>query len=58
MAPSRLHAAALAGVSAFTLLATAAPAAAARPPAPAHDEQITFQDWSGPADWHRGDRAG
>ncbi|MET8083870.1 C39 family peptidase [Micromonospora sp. NPDC005197] len=58
MASSRLHAAALAGVSALTLLATAAPATAARPPAPTHDEQITFQDWSGPADWHRGSRDG
>ncbi|MGC4851963.1 C39 family peptidase [Micromonospora sp. DT4] len=58
MAPSRLHAAALAGVSALTLLATTAPAAAARPSAPAHDEQITFQDWSGPADWHHGRQAG
>ncbi|WP_422737824.1 C39 family peptidase [Micromonospora sp. WMMD729] len=58
MAPSRLHAAALAGVSALTLLATAAPAAAARPPAPTHDEQITFQDWTGPADWHHGSQAG
>ncbi|MCF0094620.1 C39 family peptidase [Micromonospora sp. MH99] len=58
MASSRLHAAALAGVSALTLLATATPAAAARPPAPTHDEQITFQDWSGPADWHRGSRDG
>ncbi|MFF0315363.1 C39 family peptidase [Micromonospora sp. NPDC005252] len=58
MASSRLHAAALAGVSALTLLATAAPATAARPPAPTHDEQIIFQDWSGPADWHRGSRDG
>ncbi|MEU8166197.1 C39 family peptidase [Micromonospora sp. NPDC049004] len=58
MASSRLHAAALAGVSALTLLATATPATAARPPAPTHDEQITFQDWSGPADWHRGSRDG
>ncbi|MDG4778618.1 C39 family peptidase [Micromonospora sp. WMMD961] len=58
MARSRLHAAALAGVTALTLLATAAPATAARPPAVGHDEQITFQDWSGPADWHRGHRSG
>ncbi|MFG1648843.1 C39 family peptidase [Micromonospora sp. NPDC049275] len=58
MASPRLHAAALAGVSALTLLATAAPATAARPPSPAHDEQITFQDWSGPADWHRGSQDG
>ncbi|MEV7329652.1 C39 family peptidase [Micromonospora sp. NPDC093244] len=58
MARSRLHAAALAGVTALTLLATAAPATAARPPAVVHDEQITFQDWSGPADWHRGSRDG
>ncbi|WP_410810338.1 C39 family peptidase [Micromonospora sp. 067-2] len=64
MARYRLHAAALAGVTALTLLATAAPAAAARPsaggrpPTTAHDEQITFQDWSGPVDWHRGSRAG
>ncbi|CCH15419.1 C39 family peptidase [Micromonospora lupini] len=58
MARPRLHAAALAGVSALTLLATAAPATAARPPSPAHDEQITFQDWSGPADWHRGSQDG
>ncbi|MET8278823.1 C39 family peptidase [Micromonospora sp. NPDC005174] len=58
MAPSRLHAAALAGVSALTLFATTAPAAAARPASPAHDEQITFQDWSGPADWHHGSQAG
>ncbi|MEV4821932.1 C39 family peptidase [Micromonospora sp. NPDC049274] len=58
MASPRLHAAALAGVSALTLLATAVPATAARPPSPAHDEQITFQDWSGPADWHRGSQAG
>ncbi|MET8229572.1 C39 family peptidase [Micromonospora sp. NPDC005298] len=58
MARSRLHAAALAGVTALTLLATAAPATAARPPATVHDEQITFQDWAGPADWHRGSRNG
>lgn len=58
MARPRLHAAALAGVSALTLLATAVPATAARPPSPAHDEQITFQDWSGPADWHRGSQDG
>ncbi|SCE77361.1 C39 family peptidase [Micromonospora chokoriensis] len=58
MARSRLHAAALAGVTALTVLATVAPATAARPPVVDHDEQITFQDWSGPADWHRGDRAG
>ncbi|MEU5779823.1 C39 family peptidase [Micromonospora lupini] len=58
MASPRLHAAALAGVSALTLLATAAPATAARPPSPTHDEQITFQDWSGPADWHRGSQDG
>ncbi|MEU4333357.1 C39 family peptidase [Micromonospora lupini] len=58
MARPRLHAAALAGVSALTLLAAAAPATAARPPSPAHDEQITFQDWSGPADWHRGSQDG
>ncbi|MET8368209.1 C39 family peptidase [Micromonospora profundi] len=58
MARPRLHAAALAGVSALTLLATMAPASAGRPPTPTHDEQITFQDWSGPADWHRGSQAG
>lgn len=58
MARPRRYAAALAGVTALALLATVAPAAAARPPAANHDEQITFQDWSGPADWHRGDRSG
>ncbi|MEU7798672.1 peptidase C39 family protein [Micromonospora arborensis] len=58
MARSRLRAAAIAGVTALTLFATTAPATAARPPATRHDEQITFQDWSGPADWHRGDQAG
>ncbi|MET7949679.1 C39 family peptidase [Micromonospora sp. NPDC005324] len=58
MARSRLRAAALAGVTTLTLLTSAAPALAAHPPAPAHDEQITYQDWSGPADWHRGSRAG
>ncbi|MGW3806412.1 C39 family peptidase [Micromonospora sp. NPDC005113] len=64
MARSRLRTAALAGVTALALLTTVAPAAAAAPltggrlPATAHDEQITFQDWSGPADWHRGSRAG
>ncbi|MBM7491997.1 hypothetical protein JOD64_003219 [Micromonospora luteifusca] len=58
MARSRLRAAAIAGVTALTLFATTAPATAGRPPAPTHDEQITFQDWSGPADWHRGSQAG
>ncbi|SCE84218.1 Peptidase_C39 like family protein [Micromonospora coriariae] len=64
MARSRLRTAALAGVTALALLTTAAPAAVAAPltggppPATVHDEQITFQDWSGPADWHRGSRAG
>ncbi|MFF0149853.1 C39 family peptidase [Micromonospora sp. NPDC005203] len=58
MARSRLRAGALAGVTALTLLATTAPAMAGRPPAARHDEQITYQDWSGPADWHRGSRAG
>ncbi|MET8089720.1 C39 family peptidase [Micromonospora sp. NPDC005220] len=58
MARSRLRAAALAGVNTLTLLTTAAPAMAAHPPAPVHDELITYQDWSGPADWHRGSQAG
>ncbi|GAB3948323.1 hypothetical protein GCM10027614_45190 [Micromonospora vulcania] len=64
MARSRLRTAALAGVTALALLAAATPAAAAQPlaggrlPTTVHDEQITFQDWSGPVDWHRGSRAG
>ncbi|MEH1169603.1 peptidase C39 family protein [Micromonospora sp. CPCC 205539] len=64
MARTRLRAAALAGATALTLLAAAAPAAAAqpltgaRPPTTVHDEQITYQDWSGPVDWLRGSRAG
>jgi hypothetical protein len=70
MARPALRAVALAGVTALALLGTTAPAAA-RPAAatePAgsaattdpvvNDEQITFHDWSGDADWLAGSAAG
>ncbi|MFC4021044.1 peptidase C39 family protein [Micromonospora sp. GCM10011542] len=61
MARSRLRAAALAGVTALTLLATAHPVVAAPALATAtvvHDEQITFHDWAGATDWQSGAAAG
>ncbi|MEH1099114.1 C39 family peptidase [Micromonospora sp. CPCC 205561] len=65
MARTRLRTAALAAATALTLLGTAAPAVAAAPVAApstkrpvAHDEQITFQDWSRYPDWRRGTHAG
>ncbi|RKN31609.1 C39 family peptidase [Micromonospora musae] len=66
MARSRLSVAALAGVTALTLLGTAVPAYAATPAAAAHqatrpvnhDEQVTFHDWSRYPDWRRGSHSG
>lgn len=58
MAGSRLRAAAVVGVAAFSLLATTVPATAARPVRATHDEQITWQDWAGTTDWRQGQTAG
>ncbi|WP_245714598.1 hypothetical protein [Micromonospora inyonensis] len=63
MAGPRLRAVAVVGVTAFALLATMTTATVAAPgSAPAgqttHDEQITWQDWTGTADWSRGTAAG
>ncbi|MGW0432493.1 C39 family peptidase [Micromonospora sp. NPDC003197] len=70
MARPRLHAVALAGVTALALFGTTAPAhavpgalgtagAGATSGAPiTHDEQITYQDWNSYADWRRGTHAG
>ncbi|BCL15193.1 C39 family peptidase [Micromonospora sagamiensis] len=63
MAGPRLRTVAVVGVTAFALLATTATATVAAPgSAPAgqtiHDEQITWQDWTGTADWSRGTAAG
>ncbi|MDI1462927.1 C39 family peptidase [Catellatospora sp. KI3] len=54
MSRARLRAAAVAGLTAFSLAASPLAAAPAAAEVPAHDEQITFQDWSGLADWRSG----
>ncbi|SIQ66159.1 C39 family peptidase [Micromonospora avicenniae] len=66
MVRSRLSVAALAGVTALTLLGTAAPANAVSPTATvqaagqpiSHDEQVTFHDWSRYPDWGQGSHSG
>jgi hypothetical protein len=64
MARPRVCAVALTGVTALALLGTATPALAGPAAAPAshapiaHDEQITYQDWSGYGDWRGGTHRG
>ncbi|SCL17068.1 Peptidase_C39 like family protein [Micromonospora rhizosphaerae] len=59
MATKPLRAVALAGVTALALLGTTAPAGAVTADeAVTHDEQITWQGWSGDADWQAGTAAG
>ncbi|MFD0784888.1 C39 family peptidase [Micromonospora azadirachtae] len=66
MVRSRLSVAALAGVTALTLLGTAVPANAVSPAAivqpssrpVSHDEQVTFHDWTRYPDWRRGSHSG
>lgn len=59
MARPRLRTAALAAATALTLLGTAAPAGAvAGATTVVHDEQITYHDWAGAADWSAGTAAG
>jgi Peptidase_C39 like family len=48
---------ALVGAIALTI-GVAAPASAAASPAPTHDEQITFQEWSSYRDWRAGTHDG
>ncbi|MFE9202611.1 peptidase C39 family protein [Micromonospora sp. NPDC007230] len=57
--PALRAAVALAGVAALSLLGTAVPAHADNNlPVVAHDEQITFQDWSKYPDWRTGTHQG
>ncbi|GAA4574097.1 peptidase C39 family protein [Micromonospora coerulea] len=61
MATTSLRAIALAGVTALALLGTTAPAGAATQvtaESVTHDEQITWQGWSGDAGWQAGTAAG
>ncbi|XTZ17158.1 C39 family peptidase [Micromonospora echinospora] len=63
MAGPRLRAVAVVGVTAFALLATTATATVASPGSDrkgqtTHDEQITWQDWTGRGEWRRGTTAG
>jgi len=60
MARSRLRPLALASVTALALLGTGTTGAVAAPAGGsiAHDEQITYQDWSSHADWRSGTHAG
>ncbi|ADL43930.1 C39 family peptidase [Micromonospora aurantiaca (nom. illeg.)] len=54
-----MRAAALAGLTALTLLATSAPVQAQAPrPGVTHDEQITFQEFSRFPDWRSGSHQG
>src|SRR5687768_12999278 len=58
MVRARLGAGALAGVTALSLLAVADPAHARGAPTVTHDEQITYQEWSGYRDWRGGTHQG
>ncbi|WP_200208872.1 C39 family peptidase [Micromonospora coerulea] len=61
MATTSLRAIALAGVTALALLGTTAPAGAVAQvtaESVTHDEQITWQGWSGDAGWQAGTAAG
>ncbi|MEH0937976.1 peptidase C39 family protein, partial [Micromonospora psammae] len=58
MASTPLRTVALTGVTALTLLGAGVPATADPVAPPAHDEQITWQDWAGDTDWRSGTAAG